>query len=87
MRLRGWRKVLFFGACVIVLIWSLFPVYYMVNLSLVPEEELFKPRLYAAHPTLENYTATIQQSNYLVSEFRKQLLNSVGIALPQTFSV
>ncbi len=87
MRLHGWRKILFFGAGVVILIWSLFPVYYMVNLSLVPEEELFKPRLYVAHPTFNNYTATLYQSNYLVSEFRQQLFNSVGIALMTTAAV
>ena len=87
MRLRGWRKILFFGACIVILVWSLFPVYYMISLSLVPEEELFKPSLYVAHPTLTNYLATVQQSNYLVSEFRRQLLNSVGIALMTTAAV
>jgi multiple sugar transport system permease protein len=87
MRLRGWRKVLFFGVCIVIFVWTLFPVYYMVNLSLVPEDELFKPRLYVAHPTFGNYAATIQQSNYLVSEFRRQLLNSVGIALMTTAAV
>ena len=87
MRLRGWRKILFFTLCGLVLVWSLFPVYYMIMLSLVPEEELFKPSLYVAHPTLENYLATVNQSNYLVSEFRTQLLNSVVIALMTTGAV
>jgi multiple sugar transport system permease protein len=59
----------------------------MVNLSLVPEDELFKPRLYVGRPTFSNYLATIQQSNYLVSEFRTQLLNSVVIALMTTAAV
>jgi multiple sugar transport system permease protein len=87
MRLRGWRKILFFTLCGLVLVWSLFPVYYMIMLSLVPEEELFKPSLYVAHPTLENYLATVNQSNYLVSEFRTQLFNSVIIALMTTGAV
>lgn len=87
MRLRGWRKILFFTLCGLVLVWSLFPIYYMVMLSLVPEEELFKPSLYVARPTLENYLATVNQSNYLVSEFRTQLLNSVVIALMTTGAV
>lgn len=87
MRLRGWRKFFFLGACIVILVWSLFPVYYMITLSLVPEEELFKPSLYVAKPTLENYAATVQQSNYLVSEFRRQLLNSVVIALMTTAAV
>ena len=87
MRLRGWRKVVFFGLCGIILVWTVFPVYYMVTLSLVKEEDLFKPSLYVARPTIENYVMTVQQSNYLVSEFRIQLYNSVGIALLTTVAV
>jgi multiple sugar transport system permease protein len=87
MRLRGWRKVVFFGLCGIILVWTVFPVYYMVTLSLVKEEDLFKPSLYVSRPTIENYVMTVQQSNYLVSEFRIQLYNSVGIALLTTVAV
>ena len=84
MRLRGWRKVGFFGVCALVLLWTIFPVYYMLTLSLVPEEDLFRPSLYVSRPTLENYAQTIRQSNYLVSEFWIQLYNSVVIALLTT---
>jgi multiple sugar transport system permease protein len=87
MRLRGWRKVVFFVVCGLVLVWTVFPVYYMLTLSLVREEDLFKPSLYVARPTLENYVSTIQQSNYLVNEFRTQLSNSVIIALMTTVAV
>jgi multiple sugar transport system permease protein len=87
MRLRGWRKVAFFSLCGIILMWTVFPIYYMVTLSMVKEEDLFKPSLYVMHPTLENYSMTIMQSNYLVSEFRIQLFNSVVIALLTTSAV
>lgn len=87
MRLRGWRKVVFFSLCGVIVVWTVFPIYYMVTLSLVKEEDLFKPSLYVAHPTLENYSMTIQQSNYLVNEFRIQLFNSVIIALLTTSAV
>ncbi len=87
MGLRGWRKAVFFGICALVLVWTLFPVYYMLTLSLVPEEDLFKPSLYVAHPTLNNYAMTVKQSNYLVSQFWAQLWNSVSIALMTTLAV
>jgi multiple sugar transport system permease protein len=87
MGLRGWRKAAFFGICALVLVWTLFPVYYMLTLSLVPEEDLFKPSLYVAHPTLNNYAMTVKQSNYLVSQFWAQLWNSVSIALMTTLAV
>ena len=87
MRLRGWRKFAFYAVGSLLLVWTIFPVYYMITLSLVPEEDLFKPRLYVAQPTLENYRHTTHQSNYLVSEFWIQLYNSVIIALLTTAAV
>jgi multiple sugar transport system permease protein len=87
MRLRGWRKFAFYSVCSLLLVWTIFPVYYMITLSLVPEEDLFKPRLYVPRPTLENYIQTAQQSNYLVSEFWIQLYNSLIIALLTTAAV
>jgi multiple sugar transport system permease protein len=87
MRLRGWRKFAFYAVGGLLLMWTIFPVYYMITLSLVPEEDLFKPRLYVAQPTLENYRNTTHQSNYLVSEFWIQLYNSVIIALLTTAAV
>jgi len=87
MRLHGWRKFAFYAVGSLLLVWTLFPVYYMITLSLVPEEDLFKPSLYVAQPTLENYRQTTHQSNYLVSEFWIQLYNSVIIALLTTAAV
>jgi multiple sugar transport system permease protein len=87
MRLRGWPKVGFYAVCALVLVWTLFPVYYMSMMSLVPEEDLFKPELYVANPTLLNYMNTIKQSNYLVSQFWIQLYNSLAIGLVTTAAV
>jgi multiple sugar transport system permease protein len=87
MRLRGWKKIGFYAVCAVLLIWTLFPVYYMISLSLVPEEDLFKPSLYAVHPTLANYLMTVRQSNYLVSQFWIQLYNSLAIGLMTTAAV
>jgi multiple sugar transport system permease protein len=84
MQVRGWRKLGFYGVCIVLLVWTLFPIYYMLTLSLVPEEDLFKPSLVVANPTLDNYRNTVRQSNYLVSQFWVQLKNSVAIALMNT---
>lgn len=87
MRLRGWKKIAFYAVCTVLLVWTLFPVYYMISLSLVPEEDLFKPSLYAVHPTVANYRMTVRQSNYLVSQFWIQLYNSLAIGLMTTAAV
>ena len=72
MRLRGWRKFAFYAVGSLLLVWTIFPVYYMITLSLVPEEDLFKPRLYVAQPTLENYRQTTQQSNFRFPQLSKR---------------
>ncbi len=87
MRLRGWKKIAFYAVCVVLLVWTVFPVYYMLSLSLVPEEDLFKPSLYVVHPTLANYANTVRQSNYMVSQFWIQLYNSLAIGLMTTAAV
>ena len=84
MRIRGWRKLAFFGLCVILFLWTIFPVYYMLILSLSSWDDLFKPKLYVDHPTFENFAQTLQESNYFVSKFWTQLYNSVSIALLTT---
>ena len=84
MRLRGWSKIGFYVVCILSLVWTLFPVYYMSMMSLVPEEELFKPELYVKHPTLLNFSNTVMQSNYLVSHFWIHLYNSLMIGLGTT---
>lgn len=64
-----------------VLFWTLFPVYYMVLLSLTPTSELFQPGLYVAHPTLSNYVYTMAQDNPFVRYFWRQLATSLTVSL------
>ena len=42
----------------VILVWTLFPVYYMVLLSLTPTNDLFQPALYIDNPTLRSYIYT-----------------------------
>ena len=69
------------GATVLILVWTLFPVYYMVTLSFTPTNDLFSPGLYVAHPTLRNYVYTIGQDNPFVRYFWRQLTTSVTVSL------
>src|SRR6185503_8430793 len=59
---------------VVILMWTLFPVYYMVLLSLTPTNDLFQPALYIDNPTLRNYVYTMGQDNPFVRYFWQQLL-------------
>ncbi len=87
MRLGGWKLFGFYAACLVILVWTIFPAYYMLSLALVPEKDLFKPSLYVAHPTLANYRALVTESNYLVNYFWPQMYNSVVVGLATTLIV
>jgi multiple sugar transport system permease protein len=65
----------------VILVWTLFPVYYMVLLSLTPTNDLFQPGLYVEHPTLRSYVYTMGQDNPFVRYFWQQLLTSLTVSL------
>lgn len=66
---------------VLMLAWTIFPVYYMVLLSLTPTNDLFQPGLYIDGPTLSSYTYTMTQENPFVRYFWQQLGTSLTVAL------
>ena len=66
---------------VVILAWTLFPVYYMLLLSFTPTSELFTPGLWVAHPTLRNYVYTMGQDNPFVRYFWKQIGTSLVVAV------
>ena len=66
---------------VVILFWTLFPVYHMLLLSFTRTDDLFQPGLYIAHPTVRNYVYTMGQDNPFVRYFWHQLSNSLVIAL------
>jgi multiple sugar transport system permease protein len=65
----------------VILVWTLFPVYYMVLLSVTPTSELFQPGLYVSHPTLNNYVYTMGQDNPFVRYFWTQLSTSLVVSV------
>ena len=69
------------GLAVLILAWTLFPVYYMVLLSFTPTADLFQPGLYIDHPTLKSYIYTMGQDNPFVRYFWRQLGTSLIVAI------
>jgi multiple sugar transport system permease protein len=65
----------------VMLAWTLFPVYYMVLLSFTPTNDLFQPGLYVAHPTWRSYVYTMGQDNPFVRYFWRQLATSLTVSL------
>lgn len=75
-RTAGWS-----AANVLVLLWTLFPVWWILALSLKSPAEIGTDggRLWPRHWTLENYAGIFR-----TSEFLHALVNSIGIALIAT---
>ena len=68
-----WIAVLF------VLLFCLFPSYWLVNTSLKTGAQLSDAKLFPAHPTLNNYKSIFQDSNFTLA-----LRNSAIVALSTT---
>ena len=66
---------------VVVLIWTLLPIYHMVMLSLTPLPDTFAGRLWPDHPTLENYRTVLTQDHFFLQNFWRQLGNSIFVAV------
>jgi multiple sugar transport system permease protein len=64
----------------IVTSWTLFPIYYMVNLALTPWNDLFQPVYWVKHPTLQNFRFVLFQQSAFVKYFWRWLGNSVVVA-------
>ena len=65
----------------VVLVWTLLPIYHMVMLALTPVSEAFAGRYWPQHATLENFRIVLQEDHFFLQNFWRQLANSVVVAL------
>ncbi|HET6518281.1 MAG TPA: carbohydrate ABC transporter permease, partial [Geminicoccaceae bacterium] len=79
------RRVLseaaFLAVGLVVLIWTLLPIYHMVMLSLTPLSDAFAGRFWPDNPTLENYETVFSQGHFFLQNFWRQLGNSIFVAV------
>jgi multiple sugar transport system permease protein len=79
------RRVLSEGAFlligVVILIWTLLPIYHMVMLSLTPLSDSFAGRFWPANPTLENFRIVFAEDHFFLQDFWRQLWNSIFVAI------
>lgn len=64
-----------------LLVWALFPIYWMFLTSIKGPEELFSLSLIVTKPTLENYYLVVTQKHDKTGEFWIQLANSIVVAV------
>ena len=69
--------IITYGILIIALIWTIFPVYWMIKSSFTVSNEMYvaRPKLCSLHYTLENYIELFTETH-----FPRALLNSVEIA-------
>lgn len=70
-----------FGIGVMLIVWSLVPVYHMVVMALTPANETFAGALWPAHPSLRNLETVLTQGHHLLRLFWRQMLNSTIVAV------
>src|SRR5881397_1570626 len=73
------RKILWGGAIIVVLVYTLIPVIWILSLSLKTPETIGDGRFVPSHWTLDNYN-TVFSTGF----FNAALRNSIGIALITT---
>ena len=66
---------------IVVLVWTLLPIYHMVMLSLTPINEAFAGRYWPQAPTLENFRTVVYQDHFFLQNFWIQLGNSLFTAI------
>ncbi len=67
---------------ILLLFWTLLPIYNMVLISLEPNDSIFSNNIFPHDPTLESFVTVLTQNQFYVEKFWIQLLNSllVGVA-------
>ena len=72
---------------ILILVWTLVPIYHMFMLSVTPVKEAVGTALWPANPTLDNYRTVFGEGHQFLRNFWQQLANSVFTALTVAFLV
>ena len=82
MNARAALKQLRLGALgILILIWTLVPIYHMLVMALTPGKEAHAGQLWPQDPTLENFRTVLGQGHFFLHHFWAQLLNSIVVAV------
>ena len=66
---------------VVVLLWTLLPIYHMVMLAFTPVSDAFAGRYWPDNPTFENFRIVVEEDHFFLQNFWRQLGNSVFVAI------
>ena len=78
---RRWGSVWAGVLSVVLLIWTLLPLYNMVLVALQQKEDVAASHVLPQHPTLDSFVAVFHEAFWLLEHFWRQMGNSVMIGV------
>lgn len=84
---RARRAVGLAVVAVVLLCWTLLPIYHMLMMAVSPDDEVFQPHLWPAHPTGAQFLSVVTERDSFIEYFWRQLFNSVYVAVVTTLLV
>lgn len=66
---------------IVLLIWTLLPLYNMVLVSVQQKEDVFSTNIWPPAPTLDSFSAVLNETYWLLASFWKQMRNSLFIGV------
>jgi len=84
-RLRWWKEAGALGVAVLVLIWTLVPVYNIFMVSLESKGDVFTETIWPARPSVDSFWIVITQGYWYLEYFWHQFANSVYIGVGTVF--
>jgi multiple sugar transport system permease protein len=83
------RRILINGAsailAVVLMIWTLLPIYNIVMVSLESHNDVFSNRLWPDYPSIEAYGVVIHEGHWYLQYFWHQYGNSIYVGVAVTF--
>jgi len=82
---RRWQEAAALAFAVVVLIWTLVPIYNMIAVSLEAHGDVFTNDIFPSKPSLESFWIVITQGYWYLEYFWRQFENSVYIGIATVF--
>jgi multiple sugar transport system permease protein len=82
---RRWQEAAALAFAVVVLIWTLVPIYNIVAVSLEAHGDVFTNDIFPSKPSLESFWVVITQGYWYLEYFWRQFENSVYIGIATVF--
>ena len=70
---------------IVLIVWSILPIYNMVMISLEPEGDVFTDHIWPRVPSVESFWGVLTQGHWYLEHFWRQFANSFFIGVMVTF--